>query len=177
MIETPRLHLRAWRAEDLDVLDSILGDPAVMEFSDHGVLGQKARIAWLASARSAARASALPLVLLIEHARDKTALGYVRLTSDATRVGPGDAEIGFRLARSAWNQGYATEAVKGLIDHAAHRIALCRVVAIVDPHNRQSVRVLEKIGMRHEDEIMFEGYDYPDHVYVAEFPQRSGRGD
>lgn len=40
-------------------------------------------------------------------------------------------------------------------------------VAIVDPNNQQSVRVLEKVGMTYEPEVMFDGYDYPDHRYVV----------
>jgi RimJ/RimL family protein N-acetyltransferase len=60
--------------------------------------------------------------------------------------GPG-IELGFHIARSRWGRGYATEAAGACLAWAmANRCE--RVVAIVDPANGASVRVLEKIGMR-----------------------------
>jgi hypothetical protein len=38
---------------------------------------------------------------------------------------------------------------------------------MIDPHNLASLRVAEKIGMHYEKEVLFEGYSYPDHVYVV----------
>ena len=52
-----------------------------------------------------------------------------------------------------------------MVAHATCVPGTKRVVAIVDPNNRQSVRVLQKIGMTYERDVMFEGYDYPDHRF------------
>ena len=57
-----------------------------------------------------------------------------------------DIELGYRLARTSWGQGLAAEAAQACLDWAlAERPE--RVVAIVDPANTRSVRILNKIGM------------------------------
>jgi RimJ/RimL family protein N-acetyltransferase len=75
-------------------------------------------------------------------------------------------EIGYRLARSAWGKGFATEAARAVRDVAVHTLGIKRLIAIIDPANTASIRVAQKIGMHHESEVRLEGYDHPDHVYV-----------
>jgi RimJ/RimL family protein N-acetyltransferase len=61
-------------------------------------------------------------------------------------VGP-DIEIGWRLNRSAWGKGYATEAARPIIEHAFRTVGLRRIVADIDPGNSASMRVSEKLGL------------------------------
>ena len=70
-------------------------------------------------------------------------------TLAATTRRPGVAEIGYLLVRSAWGQGYAREAVGGLVDllfAEGHR----RVFADTDPDNAGSLTLLEALGFRRE---------------------------
>jgi RimJ/RimL family protein N-acetyltransferase len=60
------------------------------------------------------------------------------------------AEIGFTLARSFQGQGYGSEAVTRLVDYLFTDLNLNRVRANIDPLNRASARLLEKVGLRHE---------------------------
>ena len=69
------------------------------------------------------------------------------------------------MARSAWGKGYATEAVCTVRDFAFATLGIKRLIAMIDPSNVASIRVAEKIGMKYEKEVMFEGYSHPDHVY------------
>jgi len=59
-------------------------------------------------------------------------------------------EIGFTISPSHQRNGYATEAVHALLDHAFRNLGKHRVIASVDPKNTASVRLLEKMGMRKE---------------------------
>jgi RimJ/RimL family protein N-acetyltransferase len=59
-----------------------------------------------------------------------------------------DVELGFHLRRSAWGQGYATEAARACLAAAFAGLGLDQVIAIVAPGNAASARVLEKIGMQ-----------------------------
>ena len=61
---------------------------------------------------------------------------------------PGDADLGYRLARAAWGRGLATEGAAALVRLAAADPDTRRVVACALAANRASVRVLEKIGLR-----------------------------
>jgi RimJ/RimL family protein N-acetyltransferase len=61
-----------------------------------------------------------------------------------------DVDIGYALLPRFWSQGYAVEAAQAMRDHGRNVIGLKRLVAIVDPTNEGSIRVLEKIGLRYE---------------------------
>ncbi len=166
MYETKRLRLRPWSQTDLRFLAAILGDRDVMEFSDTGVLDEQAQATWLNRTIAGGTSSVLPGMLAIECKHDGRVIGYISLSAPPDRVDAGDAEIGFRLARHAWSQGYASEAIEQIIEAAKSLESICRIIAIVDPHNVRSLHVLSKAGLAYERDIMFDGYDYPDHLYV-----------
>lgn len=168
MISTARLTLRPFQEDDDSQLVSILGDPKVMAFSDHGALDRVATRDWLHHAVQSGKENKLPLILAICPRPMGGLIGYISLSSDPQRVGKSEAEIGFRLSHTHWCRGFATEAAKALIAQAKCLSGIGRLLAIVDPNNRQSVRVLEKIGMTYEAEVMFPGYDYPDHRFALD---------
>ena len=66
------------------------------------------------------------------------------------RVTPPRAELGFNIARTHWNQGYGTEAVRKAIAFAFGLPGIQRVQAMCHVDNGASARVLEKGGMRRE---------------------------
>jgi ribosomal-protein-alanine N-acetyltransferase len=93
-------------------------------------------------------------------------IGYCGLFFFPDVGGQPEIEIGYRFARSAWGQGYATEAALAVRDYAFTTLGIKRLIAMVDPSNVASIRVVEKTGMHYEKDVMFEGYSHPDHVYV-----------
>ncbi len=64
-------------------------------------------------------------------------------------AGPLEPELGYRLHRFAWNQGYATEASRALIDKGFAEFGVERVYAETMAVHTGSWRVMEKVGMRH----------------------------
>jgi RimJ/RimL family protein N-acetyltransferase len=75
-------------------------------------------------------------------------------------------EIGWRLARSAWGQGYATEAANAALATAFGPLGLAEVVSFTTGHNERSQQVMQRIGMARDP---FEDFDHPQ---VAEGPLR-----
>jgi RimJ/RimL family protein N-acetyltransferase len=65
-----------------------------------------------------------------------------------------EIELGWHTKRECWNQGFATEAAIACRDFALDRLGLDRLVSIIDPGNKASIRVAEKIGMRRERETI-----------------------
>ncbi|WP_214765802.1 MULTISPECIES: GNAT family N-acetyltransferase [unclassified Exiguobacterium] len=59
----------------------------------------------------------------------------------------GEVEIGYGLLEHYWQNGYATEAVAGLIQWARQTTAVSNIAAKTDATNRGSIRVLEKVNM------------------------------
>ena len=168
MINTARLTLRTFQQEDVDQLAAVFGDPRVMAFSDHGILGDEARCDWLQRALLSSDDHELPLMLAICLNPDNSLIGFFSLSDDLQRVKDTEAELGFRLAHASRVHGFATEAAQAMIAHARNLSRTQRIVAVVDPNNEKSVRVLEKIGMTYEVGVMFSNYDYPDHRYALD---------
>ncbi len=60
------------------------------------------------------------------------------------------AETGYALRSDHWRKGYATEAMRLVLDYAFEHLLLHRIEADVDPRNSGSIRLLERLGFRRE---------------------------
>lgn len=82
---------------------------------------------------------------------------------------PRQVEIGFTVDPGHQGRGFGTEAVTGLLDHLLVTVGKHRVIASVDPRNRPSVALLERVGMRLEahfrESLWFKGEWVDDMVY------------
>lgn len=61
-------------------------------------------------------------------------------------------EIGWRLARSVWGQGFATEAARATLRVGFEHLALPEIVSFTASSNQRSRAIMERIGMRNADE-------------------------
>jgi ribosomal-protein-alanine N-acetyltransferase len=66
-------------------------------------------------------------------------------------------DVGFRLFKKHWNQGYATEAAKACVDLGFQQFKLKTIVGRAMKNNSGSIRVLEKIGMTYYKPFQFDG--------------------
>ena len=82
--------------------------------------------------------------------------GFTRINTDNN-----SGEIGYVLHPDFWGKGYACEAARCVIDFGFERLGLHRIEARFMKGNEQSLRVMEKLGMRfegyHADEIFAKG--------------------
>ena len=84
-----------------------------------------------------------------------------------------EIEIGWRLVRSAWRLGYATEAARPVLYHAWNTLGLMQVIADIDPENSASIRVARKLGFTDAGPTMYAGKQIT--RYIAQHP-RLGAG-
>ena len=68
-----------------------------------------------------------------------------------------EIEIGWWLLPECWGQGLATEAAAAVLRYGFERAGLERIVSVAQPENAASVRVMEKIGMEHAGHTMHKG--------------------
>ncbi|MEW6412924.1 MAG: GNAT family N-acetyltransferase [Candidatus Zixiibacteriota bacterium] len=61
-----------------------------------------------------------------------------------------EIELFYGFGKEHWGKGFATEAAQAVMDYAFDKIGLKRLIAVANPENIGSVRVLEKIGMKFE---------------------------
>lgn len=148
-VTTERLVLRGWRARDHEALAAINADAEVMRWIGSGrVLGRGFSDDLLARFAGEWREHGFGLwaVSWLDDP-DRELLGFCGLTMPAflPETLPA-AEIGWRLARSAWGSGVATEAARAAVAFGWER-GLREIVAVVAPENARSLRVVEKLGM------------------------------
>jgi len=160
--------LRHFTPLDSGAMINVFGDPEVMRFGD-GIHSIDWIQAWLESCLEQYRTWGFGPYAVVRRQQEEV-LGYCGLFLFPEIDGRSEIEIGYRLARSAWGSGYATEAVRAVRDYAFGTLGLKRLIALIDPANVPSLRVAEKIGMHYEKEVMLEGYDHADHVYVITGP-------
>jgi RimJ/RimL family protein N-acetyltransferase len=143
LLRTERLMLRPFAFADLNAMHGVFSDPEVMRYVPGGPRDRKGSLARLRS--------------LIDHQEKHGFSKWAVVTRTSRQVigdcglqylaDGSDIELGFHLSRAHWSHGYATEAGRACLAWAlAERPE--RVVAIVDPANMQSIRVLRKIGMQ-----------------------------
>lgn len=164
-IATDRLKLRPIKKSDAEPMSDVLGNEAVMEFSDDGALEDSQINDWISGKVEQFEATGRPVMAVTDQETGEV-IGYCGLF-DCEIEGVSEVEIGFRFAANHWGKGYATEAVTALLDYARQNLRLERVVAMIDPSNEGSLGVAEKLGMKYEKDIMIPGYDHPDKLYVS----------
>jgi len=147
-LHTPRLQLRALRADDAPALLAIFADPRVMRYWSTGPwIGVEQAHEFIERSAAALRTGDA-LRLGIER------IGQARLIGQCTLFGLANAsrraEVGYALAASAWGQGYMHEALTALLDHGFDALDLHRVEADIDPRNAASARSLERLGFVRE---------------------------
>jgi RimJ/RimL family protein N-acetyltransferase len=76
-------------------------------------------------------------------------------------------EVGWRLARSAWGNGYATEAARAALAFGFEEAGLDEIVSFTTAGNRRSLAVMERLGMSHDPA---DDFDHPG--LPAGHPQR-----
>lgn len=145
-LRTARLLLRVPRPEDAkQIFETYAQDPHVTRYliwPPHRELAETERImgefiaAWETGER-------YPWV--IRALDDDRLIGMIEL-----RVQEFKADLGYVFARAEWGKGFATEALRAVVDAAFTDPAVYRVWAVCDLENPASARVMEKAGMTRE---------------------------
>jgi RimJ/RimL family protein N-acetyltransferase len=147
-LETERLVLRRFSTADVDNLTGLDADPDVMRFVNGG----------LPTSRDEIENEFLPAFLGYYQRYQEYGFwaAIERSTGDflgwfhfrpRDRSAPDQAELGYRLRKSAWGQGYATEGSRALISKGFTEFGVQRVTAEAMAANMASRRVMEKAGL------------------------------
>jgi len=147
-LDAPRLRLRALTERDVDALFGIFSDPGMMRYWSTPPMRDRAEAEELVAKASQDVAGKTAFPWGVERKEDARLLGTCTLFHLDTRNMR--AEIGYGLASAYWRQGYMREALDALISFAFGTLKLRRLEADVDPQNGNSLRILAKLGFRHE---------------------------
>lgn len=90
----------------------------------------------------------------LERKEDGMALGRAGLWNPPGWPG---LEVGWKLARHAWGQGYASEAGAAAIDWAWSSLGEHQLISVIQPENVRSIRVAERLGMHRSRQMTLKG--------------------
>jgi ribosomal-protein-alanine N-acetyltransferase len=162
ILETDRLLLRQYVEEDAEAFFKLNSDPEVLRFVPDK------RLLNVEQARQ----------ILIDHPiADYRKYGFGRgaciLKSTGEQIGfaglkyleeLGEVDVAFRLMRTHWGWGLATEAALASVRFGFADLDLKRIIGLVMPENIASVRVLEKAGLRYADSVSFWGHRFSKYI-------------
>ncbi len=161
-LKTERLILRPFSTDDAEAVQTLGGDRAIADTTlsipnpyEDGMAEQ-----WIAAHPGQFEAGT-HAVFAIERPDDNQLVGAISLTIDR-QVSKG--ELGYWVGKPFWNEGYATEAARRIVEYGFQDHDLNRILAKHMVRNPASGRVMQKIGMQHEgtlreDTIKWDRYE------------------
>ena len=156
ILETERLILRHLTTDDAEFILELLNDPSfIRNIGDRNVRTIEDACSYILNGPVTSYAKngfGLYLVLLKETKEPMGMCGLIK------RDGLEDVDIGYAFLPKFWLKGYAVEAARTAKEQA-RSLGLKRLVAITDPANEGSIRVLEKLGLRFEKMIQVSADD------------------
>ncbi len=146
ILRTRRLRLRRFCEDDAEFIIALLNEPAfIHQIGDRGVRNAGDARAYLRNGPLKSYAENGFGLYLVARADSGAPIGMCGLIK---RAGLADVDLGYAFLRTAWGQGYASEAAAAVLDYGRNALALRRIVGIVRHDNTASIRVLERIGLR-----------------------------
>jgi RimJ/RimL family protein N-acetyltransferase len=156
-LRTERLVLRAWRDSDRDPFADLNADPVVMEHFPASLTPEQT-YAFVDRIVDGWTTNGLGL-WAVEVPGVSRFIGFVGLSV------PGFesfftpcVEVGWRLARTAWGQGYASEAARAALSFGFSERGLDEIVSFTTTANARSQAVMQRIGMTHDPA---DDFDHP----------------
>jgi len=149
--QTDRLTLRVPSMDDADVLASYWSDPETMKYigKDGSGWTREQVVVRIERAIRFCAEHGMTFWTVVEN-ETGTVIGQGGLVPIDFN-GP-EIELGYRLGRAHWGKGYATEISRASAAYAFETLGLDRLIAVSDPENLASRRVLVKAGFEERGE-------------------------
>ena len=151
VLETERLILRQFNTNDAPFILALLNEPSFLRY-----IGDK-KVRTLEDARQYILNGPVASykqhgfgLYQVEFKDTHTPIGMCGLLKREELPQP---DIGFAFLPDFWSKGLAFEAAAAVLKDARERLQLNRILAIVNPDNEASIRLLEKLGLRFEGDV------------------------
>jgi RimJ/RimL family protein N-acetyltransferase len=147
MLETERLLHRKFKPDDLDKLIELRSDPEVNQYLGGSRLQNSEAIA--------------KRIQFYFECYDKFGFGVAAMIWKETgeMIGwsglmpledTGEIEVGYGMKKEFWGKGIGLETARAWLDYGFNKAGLTRIVAVAQPENAGSWRIMEKCGMHYE---------------------------
>ncbi|MFN8357597.1 MAG: GNAT family N-acetyltransferase [Spirosomataceae bacterium] len=148
VITTPRIGLRPWKDSDQAPFIQMNADPRVMEFFP-SCLSADETLAMIERIQQFIKTNGFGF-WAAELLQTQQFIGFIGLSMPRFEASfTPCVEIGWRLMPEFWGQGLATEGAAACLTYAFEQLNLNEVVSFTTVTNLRSMRVMQKIGMKH----------------------------
>lgn len=151
-LSTPRLQLRPLTLDDAEQFFRLNQDPEVLKYTgDEPFTSMDEALTFLEGYDQFTRYKLGRMAMIRKE--DEAWLGWcgLRLNEETQEI-----DLGFRVFREHWGQGFATEAAQAAMEYG-QSLGLDRIIGRAVIHNLASIRILEKVGMKRVTEMDFHG--------------------
>lgn len=145
-LETPRLRLRPWQADDRPALERMVRDTDMMRYVTGGRIWSDDAVDELLERQARHLAAYGVCFCAAELKAGGEVVGLVGLQP----LDSGEFELGWWIWKAHWGHGLATEAGAAFVAYARETMGLDTLVAVIDPPNAASRAVAEKLGLHFE---------------------------
>lgn len=157
ILETERLILRTWVDEDLDSMFAINQDLKVMEYFP-SLQDVDMTKNFIDKVNAHFENHGYSLYAAVRKNTNEF-IGFIGLLiADFESHFTPATEIGWRLSSNHWGQGFATEGAKAVLDFAFRELKIPEIVSFTAAGNAKSIRVMQKIGLQHNEA---DDFDHP----------------
>ena len=158
LFQSERLGFRNWTSDDLEEFAKLNADEDVMEYFPKTL--SKSAVAALIEKLKSHFAQNGFTYYATELLDTNELIGMIGMAKQTYKTAYTPAiDIGWRLKKSAWGKGYATEGAKRCLDYAFNELNLTTLIAVCPINNRKSENVMKKIGM-----VKKGAFDHPELV-------------
>lgn len=147
-ITTDRLGLRNWVAEDFEPFHAMNRDQKVMEFFPK-LMAPEDTLAFISRMQNHFNVHGF-CYFAVEKLENKEFIGMIGMLHQSfeSKYTP-CVDIGWRLKRSSWGQGFASEGAMACLHAALNTFDLKEIYSFAPLINEASIKVMQKIGMKH----------------------------
>ena len=148
VLETPRLRLRAHQSSDFDACVAMWSDPIVVRYTIGAPSTRQRTWQRMMTYRGLWAFLGFGYWAVEERSscRYIGELGFADFKRETSPPIDGIPELGWALSSNVHGKGYATEALRAAVAWGDTRFGDARTVCIINPDNRPSLRVAEKLG-------------------------------
>ena len=168
LIETDRMCLRHITREDGDSLFDLFADPVAMRYFP-GTKTREETAIWIDTILTRYQTDGYGFYACVSKDTPDF-LGYCGPLLQRDVHGRDEIEIGYGLLQKHWHNGYATEAARACMNYAYSCLGAKRIISLIRPENKASIRVAQRNNLFPETSIFRFGYNHL--VYLGE-PDRT----
>jgi [ribosomal protein S5]-alanine N-acetyltransferase len=161
IVTTERLYLREFTINDAQLLVDLNSDPDVTRYTGDGPVDIK-------------EADKILKEIILPQYLNKKGRWAVNLKENDEFIGwcgikyiesLNEFDLGYRFFKKHWGKGYATEAAQAVMDYGLNILKLPQIVGRASVENHNSIKVLEKVGLKFKEE----GFEHGEKIFKFHF--------